>query len=167
MGRNKATVKKKGNTTSTQMARALDFHFKFKHSIREAAKLCGIPYQTLQKYVSKSRKGELSTLEPNYSVNKVFTEEQETSLHDYIIDCADKFYGLTSKDCRINAFQMAKKNQINMPKSWEENGIAGRDWLRGFKKRFPDLSVKKPEACSLARSTAFNRTNVQSFYNNL
>lgn len=52
-----------------------------------------------------------------------------------------------------------------MPRSWQEKQMAGKDWLLGFRKTNPELSLRKPEACSLA--TAFNRTNVERFYNNL
>lgn len=46
-------------------------------------------------------------------------------------------------------------------------GKAWKDWLRGFKRRHPELSIKKPEACSIARATAFNPANVKSFFENL
>lgn len=62
---------------------------------------------------------------------------------------------------------MAKTNGISMPKTWTENRLAGIDWLRGFRQRHPDMTLRKPEACSLARASAFNRETVHHFYDNL
>lgn len=78
-----------------------------------------------------------------------------------------KFYGLPSKDvCRV-AYQMATINNIKCPDSWKKEEMAGKEWLRCFKSRHPDLSMKKPEACSLARATAFNKETVKTFLDNL
>ncbi|CAH2085820.1 unnamed protein product [Euphydryas editha] len=74
------------------------------------------------------------------------------------------FYGLGAKEVRQVAYQMAKINKMKIPISWETNGIAGKDWLRSFRARHKDLSLKKPEPCSLARATAFNRDNVKTFF---
>lgn len=54
-----------------------------------------------------------------------------------------------------------------MPSNWEREKMAGKQWLRSFRKRHSELTVKKPEPCSLARATAFNRMNVAKFFNNL
>lgn len=48
------------------------------------------------------------------------------------------FYGLTARDCRQIAYEMAKMNNLPVPESWEKNKMAGIDWFRGFRKRFPD-----------------------------
>lgn len=45
--------------------------------------------------------------------------------------------------------------------------MAGEDRLLGFRKRNSTLSLRKAENTSVARSSAFNRTNVNDFYNNL
>lgn len=45
--------------------------------------------------------------------------------------------------------------------------MAGIDWLYGFKKRHPEIRLRKPEACSLSRATSLNRHNVQTFSDNL
>lgn len=62
---------------------------------------------------------------------------------------------------------MAHINNIKFPVSWSSEKMAGIEWLRSFRSRHPDLSLKKPEACSLARATAFNRETVNTFFNNL
>ncbi|CAH2101074.1 unnamed protein product [Euphydryas editha] len=45
--------------------------------------------------------------------------------------------------------------------------MAGTGWLRYFRLRFPELSLRKPEPTSIARATSFNRANVDDFFNNL
>ena len=45
--------------------------------------------------------------------------------------------------------------------------MAGIDWLKGFMSRHKDLSLRRPEQCSLGRSIAFNKTNVGYFFEKL
>lgn len=45
--------------------------------------------------------------------------------------------------------------------------MAGIEWLRSYKSRHAELTMKKPEACSMARATAFNKETVKAFFNNL
>ena len=42
--------------------------------------------------------------------------------------------------------------------------MAGKDWLSGFFSRFPDLSIRAPEATSLARAVGFNKPKVDQFF---
>lgn len=45
--------------------------------------------------------------------------------------------------------------------------MAGKDWLQAFIRRHPQLSIRKPEATSIARITGFNKDTVKLFYDNL
>lgn len=169
MPRNKKDKRKVGSHTKEEMLTALNA-IKQGNSIRQVSSDTNIPFTTLQRYYAKTKETDIQgdmKLTPNYEVNKVFSETQENLLRDYYKKCALLFYGLTTKDCRRVAFEMARYNNIKMPPSWETNQTAGIDWLRGFRRRHPELSLRKPEACSLARATSFNKESVKTFYNNL
>lgn len=141
-------------------------------SIRSAAKDSGICHQTLKRYVEKYRntlpenRASLSYT-PKYDVKKVFCAELENQLKEYLIKACKLHHGLTRIDVRKFAYQLAVKNELDFPDSWRTNNMAGQDWLKGFRKRHPDLSIRKPEGTSLSRATAFNETNVNEFFNNL
>ncbi|KAB0790887.1 hypothetical protein PPYR_03745, partial [Photinus pyralis] len=97
----------------------------------------------------------------------VFTEEEEKGLVTYIKNVAHMQYGLTKKGVRLLAFKYARANEKKMHTTWNEEEIAGEEWMRGFLKRHGDLSVRKPEATSLSRMTSFNRSNVGLFFNHI
>ncbi|XP_011859139.1 PREDICTED: tigger transposable element-derived protein 6-like [Vollenhovia emeryi] len=99
--------------------------------------------------------------------NKVFTQEQERELSKYLIRCADIYFGLTKKEVRKLAFELAIKYDLARPNTWDENKIAGEEWFRSFMTRNAELSVRAAQATSLATATSFNRTNVEAFYDNL
>ncbi|XP_065315207.1 uncharacterized protein LOC135924087 [Gordionus sp. m RMFG-2023] len=71
------------------------------------------------------------------------------------------------KTIRGFAYQLAKEYGKSFPESWTTNGMAGEDWFMGFRKRHSQLSIRTPEATSLARAYGFNSTNVNKFFDNL
>ena len=102
----------------------------------------------------------------NTESKQVFSEAQESELESYIKKAADIYFGLSPEDVRVLAFQCAKKFNIKSS-TWEEKECAGSDWLNGFLKRHPSLSIRVPEPTSFPRATSSNRENVENFFDKL
>lgn len=140
-------------------------------SLREACKVYNVKLGALHKHVSNYRKSETSepfSYNVRYDTKKVFSEVEEGALVDYLQTCAKMNYGLSKKSARELAYKYAVANKKKYPSQWDDNEIAGEEWMRLFLKRHIDkLSLRKPEATSLSRATSFNRTNVDLFFKNL
>ncbi|XP_061595259.1 uncharacterized protein zgc:113274 [Cololabis saira] len=135
-------------------------------SIRSVAAETGINRNTLQRYMQRKEKGITTIAYGGTALAKrVFTPKMEKELADHIKKLSDQFHGLTAEKCRKLACEFAKRNSISVPINWE-NGLAGNDWFSAFLARH-HLSWRIPEATSLGRSTAFNRTTVGEFFDNL
>ncbi|KAG5893403.1 hypothetical protein JTB14_038064 [Gonioctena quinquepunctata] len=144
-------------------------------SIRKAAEKYDLIASTLQHRIEKSRLNsqrnneELprrQTYSPKYMTSRVLTKEQEGHLDDYIIKSSKMHYGLTLTQTRSLAYEYAKKFNCKYPASWDINKLAGIDWLTGFRKRNPNINLRKPENTILARSFSFNKSAVDEFYAN-
>ncbi|KAH9643830.1 hypothetical protein HF086_016730, partial [Spodoptera exigua] len=66
---------------------------------------------------------------------------------------------------RSAAYEYAEKH--NIPHRFnKETKVAGKEWLRGFLQRHPDISLRQPTSTSIARAIGFNRPQVERFYLN-
>lgn len=92
-------------------------------------------------------------------------DNSEQELAQYLEESSKMYFGLSTKEVRVLAYEIAVKNNIKMRQYWQDNKMASTDWLAGFLKRHPTLSVRTPEATSLSRATSFNRENVNKFFN--
>lgn len=139
-------------------------------SVREVAKAMDISKSALSRHVKKyteTADKDSTKFQPNLTCGMIFSCEEEVKLRDYLLTASKMHYGLTTVQVRKLAYQYAIAVNKNCPKSWEENNTAGYDWFRGFMTRNHELSLRAPEATSLGRATSFNKTNVDSFLNNL
>lgn len=143
-------------------------------SLRRAAEKYNINYGSLLRYKRKrdaadeNDQGQAENVGMGYVAhNRVFNQDQERQLSEYLIRCADIYFGLSPKEVRKLAFELTVKYNLSTPSTWLENEMAGQEWFRSFMKRNPELSVRAAQATSLSRATSFNRNNVNAFYDNL
>ncbi|XP_071582164.1 uncharacterized protein [Temnothorax nylanderi] len=140
---------------------------KDKMSVSAAAKQFDVRRSTLNDWLKKNN-DEIKNLDDVVVLHKghisVMDSETEKTLVEYLVHYNDMYFGLSAKETRGLAFDLAKKLNRKVPASWEAARMAGEDWLSSFLKRHPILSIRKPEATSLARATSYNRTNVERFF---
>ena len=91
-------------------------------------------------------------------------EDIEAQLVQHAIDLEARFYGLTPQNLRRLAYQIAEINQVK-PRFNHDEKLAGKKWLREFLKCHPEISLRLPEATSLARASGFNRSQIDAFFN--
>lgn len=78
--------------------------------------------------------GEVAKLQPKYACRRIFSNEEEQTIKDYLINCSKMNYGLSRKYVRVMAYEVAVKNREFVPDTWHKNKMAGEDWLYGFVK---------------------------------
>ena len=96
---------------------------------------------------------------------KTFDDVQVNDLKRYVTEIDKRFFGLTSNKCRHLAFEFAEKNNIPHPFK-RETKVAGYDWLQSFLSECK-ISLRTPEATSIARAMGFNKVQVGLFFQNL
>jgi len=82
----------------------------------------------------------------------------------HVVEMQNRFYGLSLMELRSIAYELAQRNGIKHPFS-SKTKRAGKDWTAGFLRRYPELSLRRPEATSMARLSGFNKVQVSRFFN--
>lgn len=146
-------------------------------SCRKAAKDYDVNYKTVGRYVERFKElspEELVNLtvdqfQAGYTVDhkQVLNSDDQKQLVDYVLFSSSIFYGLSPIEIRKLAFEYALQNGKKIPESWIKNKQAGPDWFSIFMRKHPTLSIRSPEATSIARISGFNPTSVNLFYSNL
>ena len=73
---------------------------------------------------------------------------------------------MSISDIQQIVFQYVEKYNIVHPFN-KYNGVAGRDFISGFLKRHPDLSIRKPQGLSLNRIYGLNHSSVNIYFKNI
>lgn len=150
----------RGSWTSTQLTAALNA-VRTGRSVRDVARRFSIPRSTLQKRLKNNNVSDASM-----GRTSVFTKDEEEVLEKQVITLSKHFYGISPTEIKKCAFKYAEEKNLQHPFS-KDKKTAGRDWLDGFLKRHPNISLRKPEATSINRISAFNKKEVDLFFSNL
>jgi hypothetical protein len=125
-------------------------------SMRGAAMTHGIPYSTFREWcygVRKSRKkGPASVLSLG----------EEAQFVEYLLSMCERGLGLTPSALKMKDYEITKHRSTPF-----KNGIPGDGWLRWFRHRHPDLTLRVSQALEASRARGLCKENVQSFYDNL
>ncbi|XP_076388843.1 uncharacterized protein LOC100877113 [Megachile rotundata] len=123
----------------------------------EAHRTYNIPKPTLRRHLR-----ELNT-HTSFGRPKDLTKEMERELVEHVLRLERFFFGLTVKDLRKLAYQLAEKYNLKHRLN-RTREMAGKNWYYRFMKDNPSLALRIPEATSMTRATAFNKERVYEFF---
>ncbi|CAH2104619.1 unnamed protein product [Euphydryas editha] len=135
-----------------------------KISFRQAAEKYNIPRATLFDQVKKYGADDIT--DPKRGTKPVFNESQEQELVQHILKACRNYYGITIPTLRKIAYDFANANNLKH-RFDKESKMAGMDWYYSFMARHPEILLRRPEATSLSRITAFNKDETDIFFDNL
>lgn len=125
----------------------------------KAAKLYKVPRTTLRRLAAKTELPPKVASAAKLGRRPVLPAELEKKLVEYVLTMEAKLFGLVRRDVMSLAYQLAVKNNIIHTFS-VKNESAGKDWLKSFLDRHPELSFRRPTGTSFSRAKGFNRENV-------
>lgn len=146
----------RGSWSKEDMAKAVEAVKKKEMGWLKAANTFNVPQATLRRHFTKIPTN-LGRFKPT------FYADLEKDLVSHILDFESRLFGFTTTDIRKLAYQLAEKTKINHSFN-KQKEMAGWDWLKGFRERHPEISLRAPEPTSAARARAFNKPQVQKFF---
>lgn len=93
----------------------------------------------------------------------VLEDVVEVKIKRHILLLEELMFGLTINEVRELAFDIAEEMKIPH-KFNKQQRMAGKKWYYGFMRRHPELSLRAPEATSLARVRGFRQDRVYAFF---
>lgn len=126
-------------------------------SQRKASEKYGIPRSTLKRKLDNSHPRK-------YGRQPVFSINEETQLVDGLLLCASWGFPLTKLDIRILVKQFLDRTGRNEPRF--VNNTPGKDFLKYFFKRHPNITVRFGENIKRARA-AVDADKINNYFNEL
>ena len=159
---NKTKLKKRKSWDAKAMELAVNAVKSKEMGYLKASIIYKVPRSTLVDYVKSNKAIDILTT-TKLGRKPALSDELENMLVTYCLDMEKRFYGLTASDIRRLAFQLAIRNGLRHPFSVGKSS-AGKKWQRGFLKRHPQLSFRKPQGISAARVKGFTQENCAAFF---
>lgn len=133
--------------------------------IKTTAMKYDIPRSNLQRYIKQG--SVVKDISSKFISSQIFTKDEEEKISEYLVTSFKLNHGLSKMKARELVYEYATAIEKKIPDNWTKKKLASKDWIRGFFKRQPQLSIRTPEATSLSRATSFNKKNVGDFFENL
>ena len=125
-------------------------------NMKKASDLYHIPYSSFREWcygLRTSRKiGPPAVLSPS----------EEKQLIHYCIRMCEMGQGLTPSALKLKVYDITKSRPTPF-----RNGIPGEGWMRWWRHRHPELSLRVPQALETAWARGLCAENIKSFYENL
>lgn len=152
---------KYGNWGEDELQRAVAAYRNGDFGLNECARIYSVPKATIKRHADG--KNSTANAIKLMGMQPTFNAEMENIIKDHLLKFEQTFFGFTIKDVRKLAFDIAEKN--GLPHRFnKEKKSAGKKWYYAFMRRNPQLSLRSPEATSMARIEGFNKQNVMHFF---
>ena len=128
------------------------------YTIRKASKECGVPYETLRRWINQPPTGFSSG-----SKHRALTDEDEELIVTGLKVAADCGWPCGTEEVKMMVKTYLDKRCVgNSP--FKDN-MPGYDWMISFKRRWCDqLTIRKPEVLTVARKKAMSKTTLDEFF---
>ncbi|KAF6216542.1 hypothetical protein GE061_000885 [Apolygus lucorum] len=103
-------------------------------SINECSKIHNIGRWTISRHLTnfKEQNSENFEYKNNCGHRKVFTDDEEKDLVNYLLLASRIYFGITKRGLSTLAFEFARQNGKHFPKTWHDNAKAGKQWVQDF-----------------------------------
>ena len=125
-------------------------------SMKKASDLHHIPYSSFREWYYGSR------ISRKLGPPAVLSPSEEKQLVDYCIRMCEMGQGLTPIALKLKVYDITKSRPTPF-----RNGIPGKGWMRWWRHRHPELSLRVSQTLETARARGLCAENIKSFYDNL
>lgn len=128
-------------------------------SLGKASKAFKVPKSTLSDRISQR-------VLPGAPIGRppALPAKLEEELVSKVENAAAMGFGVSRRQLLVKTGRLVNKLKISTP---FKDGVPGKDWFDGLRKRHPTLSIKKPLKLSVVRSRMLNSTVVDSYFETL